>query len=133
MCSSYDRKPVALAIYIGLAGAAGSISRHVVGLGLARFGGRLPYATLAVNVLGAFVIGVAMAWFAARGQLDTRVRSVITVGFLGGFTTYSAFAFETVTLLEKKQAGLAAAYVALTLVAAGGCCYLGMLLGRALR
>ncbi len=124
-----------LALYIGLAGAAGSISRYLVGASVSRLGGRLPYGTLAVNVVGSFAIGFVLALFAARGQIemDSRARTVITVGFLGGFTTYSAFAVETVSMLEERHPTTAALYLAVTVVGAGVCCYLGILAGRALR
>ncbi|HUH01037.1 MAG TPA: CrcB family protein, partial [Kofleriaceae bacterium] len=83
------------ALLVAAAGAAGSVSRYLVGVWLVRTNERFPVATIAVNVLGAFAIGVLMAVFAARGDLDSRARIVVTTGFLGGFTTYSAFAYET--------------------------------------
>jgi CrcB protein len=122
------------ALAIAVFGALGSLSRHGVGVGLQRLlGVRFPYGTFAVNVIGSFLIGLAMAVFATRGELDSRLRIALTVGFLGGFTTYSSFAFETVGLLEKRQAALAAAYVSATLIAAGGACYAGVLVVRWLR
>jgi len=121
------------ALAIALAGAAGSLCRWGVGLALSRLGdGRMPWGTFAVNVLGSFVIGAAMAVFAARGELDSRLRMAITVGFLGGFTTYSSFAFETVTMLEERAPASAALYVGATLVAAGTSCAAGIYLARSL-
>lgn len=122
-----------LALYIGLAGALGSMARHLVGVGLARYSGRLPWGTFVVNVVGSLVIGFAMALFAQRGELDSKLRFAITTGFLGGFTTYSAFAFETVGLLEDKKVGVAAGYVALTFAGAAAACWLGIVVARALR
>ncbi len=122
-----------LALYIGLAGAAGSISRHLVGIGLARHSERLPWGTFAVNVIGSMLIGFVMAMFAARGELDSRLRFAITTGFLGGFTTYSAFALETVGLLEDKKVTMAALYVGMTFVCAAVACWIGIVAGRALR
>lgn len=122
-----------LALYIGIAGALGSVSRYVVGLGLARVSARVPWGTFAVNVLGSMTIGFLMAVFAVRGQLDSRLRLALTTGFLGGFTTYSSFAFETVGMLEKDKIGLAALYVSMTLAAAGGACWVGIMAGRSLR
>lgn len=122
-----------LAVYIGLAGAAGSVSRHLVGLGLARYSGRLPWGTFAVNIIGSMLIGFVMAMFASRGELDSKLRFALTTGFLGGFTTYSAFALESVGMLEDKKLGLAAVYVGLTFVGAAAGCWLGLVSGRALR
>lgn len=121
------------ALAIALAGAAGSLCRWGVGVALARLGdGRVPWGTFAVNVLGSFVIGATMALFAARGELDSRMRLAITVGFLGGFTTYSSFAFETVTMLEQRAPAAAALYVGGTLAAAGAACAAGIYVARAL-
>lgn len=119
---------------IALAGALGSLCRWGVGHVLSNAGGnpRWPWGTLAVNVAGSFLIGAVMALFAARGELDSRLRMAITIGFLGGFTTYSSFAYETVTLLDEGAPGLAALYVGTTLVAAGAACAVGIIAIRAL-
>ena len=122
-------------VYIALAGAAGSVARYLLAQGVQRVVAshtQVPVGTLAVNVIGAFAIGVVMAVFAARGELDSRVRIAISVGFLGGFTTYSAFAYETVTLLESDRVGTAALYVAATLFVAGAAAFGGILVGRAI-
>lgn len=119
------------AAVVAVAGAAGTLCRYgasVVGVRLC--GSRFPWATLVVNVVGAFLIGAVMASFAARGHLDGRLRVALTAGFLGGFTTYSAFAFETVTLAERRDTGLAVAYVAATLVFGLAACAAGVWLGR---
>lgn len=125
-------KPM-LALYVSLAGAAGTFCRYSVGVGLSRWSTRFPWGTFAVNVLGSFAIGVAMALFAARGELDARLRVAITTGFLGGFTTYSAFAYETVDLFERRHPGLAALYLTATFAAAALACWLGVSAARALR
>lgn len=122
------------AVYIAVAGALGSLCRWGLGLGVTRaLGSRLPWGTFAANVIGSFAIGFVMALFAQRGELDTRARLALTVGFLGGFTTYSAFAYETITLLEQRATGRAALYVALTLVLAAAACAAGIATARALR
>lgn len=124
-----------LALYIGLAGALGSMCRYWLGALVANAAGlktQLPVATLTVNVLGSLAMGVAVAIFASRGELDSKLRMAIAVGFLGGFTTYSSFALETVGLLEQRSANIAGLYVVLTLIAAGFACYLGLLIGRRL-
>ena len=120
-------------LWIGLAGALGSASRHWVGQLVARGGsGRIPVGTLSVNVLGSLVFGLVIAFFASRAQLDSKLRIAISVGFLGGFTTYSSFAYETVTFLEKKDLAGAASYVGLTLLCAGSACAAGLWAGRRL-
>ena len=119
-------------LYIALAGAAGSVSRYLLGEWIQRTAAaRIPMGTLAVNVIGSFVIGLVMTMYLARGEMDSRARIAITVGFLGGFTTYSSFAFETVTLIEKKQVASALLYIGLTLVTAALAATAGIALGRA--
>jgi CrcB protein len=121
------------AVYIAIAGALGSVGRYAVAKYIQdTSSSNFPWGTLAVNVLGSFLIGLLMAIFAARGELDSRLRLALTVGFLGGFTTYSAFALETITLVERKLYTSAAAYVGLTFVAAAVGCLLGLVVGRRL-
>ena len=119
------------AVWVGLAGGLGTLARYFVGLGSERWlPGRFPWGTLIVNLLGSFIIGFVIAAFAARGALEARTRVAITTGFLGGFTTYSAFAYDSVMMLERHHAKLFALYVGATLLVAMAGCYAGILLGR---
>ena len=125
-------KPVldaATAVAVAAAGAAGTLARWALAMAVPRTA-RLPWATLAVNVVGAFAIGAVVAALGSRGLADHRLRTVVTTGFLGVFTTYSAFALETVQLAESGHAASAAAYVALTLVAGLAACWAGLVVGR---
>lgn len=118
-------------VYIALAGAAGSVCRHLAGTAIThRAGGAFPYGTLLVNVTGSFCMGVVMALFALRGQLHSPLRIALTAGFLGGFTTYSAFALETIQLVENQRLAAAGAYVLMTLLAAAIACAAGLALVR---
>lgn len=122
-------------LYIAIAGAIGSVCRHLAGSALHRATAAktaLPIGTLVVNVVGCFAIGAVMAVFIARGEPNSRLRLAVTTGFLGGFTTYSAFALETVSLIEQQRAGIAAIYVATTLVAGAAACGCGLVIGKAL-
>ena len=124
-----------LALYIGLAGALGSMSRYGLGVWLSRSlqdKTTFPIGTLAVNIIGSLLIGLVVALFASRGELDSRTRIVITVGFMGGFTTYSSFALETVGLWEGRSISSAGLYVFFTLVGGGLACVAGLLIGRRL-
>ena len=116
--------------YVALAGAAGSVCRYLAGAAMQRVGGALPYGTLLINVTGSFCMGVVMALFALRGQLHAPLRLALTAGFLGGFTTYSAFAFETIQLVENDRLVAAGAYALMTLLAAALACAGGLALVR---
>ena len=105
-------------LWICLAGAAGTAARYLIGLwSVGRFGPTFPYGTLIVNLTGCFLIALVMDVAAARSWPET-TRLAVTVGFLGGFTTYSSFNQETIAMLASGATGAAAVNVAITL--AGG-------------
>ena len=117
-----------LLVFVG--GGLGSMARHGVNrAGLAFLGPGFPWWTLAVNVIGSFLIGLLAGLF---GALETgqNARLFLVTGFLGGFTTFSAFSLDTLTMWERGaqlEAGLyVLASVVLSLLAAG----VGLLLTR---
>jgi CrcB protein len=117
MCVDCNTFELMTAVWIAALGAAGSLARWGLSSLVQRpMGSRFPLGTLVVNFAGAALIGAVMALFALRNQLDTRLRLALTAGFLGGFTTYSSFAWETFDLLERRLYGRAAAYVGLTVL-----------------
>jgi fluoride exporter len=75
----------------------------------------LPLGTLAANIGGGFLIGMALAWFAAHPTVDPNLRLVVITGFLGALTTFSSFSAESLTLLQKDQWLWAAAHSAIHL------------------
>ena len=113
-------------LLVGLLGAAGSLARYGLGHLL---GGHAWLPTFVINVLGSFGIGLAIALLGTV----TAPRGVgITAGFFGGFTTYSAFAYQSVMLFERRAYGTLAAYVTLTLLGCFAACAAGVSLGRLL-
>ena len=118
-------------LYVALGGAIGASARHLLGGAMLRAAGPgFPYGTLCANVIGSFLMGVLVAWLAARASGDSAMRLFLGVGLLGGFTTFSAFSLDAVLLLEKKAYGPFMAYVggsvALSLLAL----MLGLMLAR---
>jgi CrcB protein len=94
-------------LWICAAGAAGTGLRHLVTLWAAgRWGATFPHGTLLVNIIGCFAIALVMQVSSAAGWPAT-IRLVLTTGFLGGFTTYSAFNQETLRLVDQGAGGLA--------------------------
>lgn len=118
---------------IGLAGALGTWCRYLVGLGASRaFGAAFPHGTLLVNLLGCFAMGAVAHVAASLPTLSVTLRLALTTGFLGGFTTYSAFNQETTTLLRGQAWGAGLGYFALTTVGSFAAGLLGLVLARRL-
>jgi CrcB protein len=119
--------------WVALGGAAGSVARFLSSQWIHALAGRgFPYGTLFVNVSGSLVMGFLYALLVDRMALGPEWRALLMVGFLGGFTTFSAFSMETVNLLAAHEFAKAAANIALSLVLCLGGAWLGLLLGRQL-
>jgi CrcB protein len=122
------------ALMVGLGGAVGSVLRFWLGgLMQHRFEATgFPAGTLAVNLLGCFAIGILAGAVETRHAFSPDLRLLLGAGLLGGFTTFSAFGNETVTLLRTGQAGLAAVNVVTNVVLGVGLAAAGRLASGAL-
>jgi CrcB protein len=95
---------VKLALLVALGGAAGSLLRWMLSSGVQRLSGSMfPWGTFTVNVAGSLAIGFIGALALERAQLSPAMRHLLIAGLLGGFTTFSAFSYETLTLLREGQ------------------------------
>lgn len=102
-------------LQVALGGALGAALRYLTGIGVVRLVGHgFPLAIITVNVLGSFLMG-AFVVFAAQRSL-THLGPLVMTGFLGGFTTFSAFSLETVTLFQRGETAQAAAYVLISVI-----------------
>lgn len=101
-------------LLVALGGAIGAAARFLTGAGLLRLLGpqEFPLAIITVNVLGSFVMGLFVVLAAHKGL--SHLNPFVMTGVLGGFTTFSAFSLEAVTLMERGQIGLAGVYVGLS-------------------
>ncbi|MFA5949372.1 MAG: fluoride efflux transporter CrcB [Hyphomicrobium sp.] len=98
-----------------LGGAVGSGARHLVNITAARMMGiAFPWGTLTVNLLGCFLMGVVIEALALKYQGSLELRTLIATGFLGGFTTFSAFSLDVVSLMEKGETAVAVGYAAVS-------------------
>jgi CrcB protein len=96
---------------VALGGAIGASARHLTHVAVLRgLGAGFPWATLIVNVAGAFLMGLLAVWLAERGAM--RLAPFLMTGILGGYTTFSAFSLDALALWERGLGAQAAAYVA---------------------
>ena len=117
-------------LWVCLGGAIGSGLRYLAGLGAARvLGLAFPYGTFVVNLLGSFVMGGLMVLANERQLFAAPLRLALTTGLMGGFTTYSSFAYESLQYLQQRAWLAAIGYVALTLCACLAACALGYAVG----
>lgn len=118
-------------ILLAAAGGAGAICRWgLAGLVQRLTGERFPLGTLAVNLLGCLLFGFAWGWLEARAGFSPQTRAIVLTGFLGAFTTFSTFAFETTNLLQSGQLAAAALNVGLQTVLGVGLVFAGLALAQ---
>ncbi|WP_411282073.1 fluoride efflux transporter CrcB [Gemmatimonas sp.] len=122
--------PMLIAVAVG--GATGSVARYVVGVLMLRTSGGFPVSTLSINVVGSFLIGLLARLFDAPDHNQV-LRVALTVGLCGGFTTFSTFSAEAVTLLQQGKAGRAVLYVSVSVVAGVLATLAGLMVGRSSR
>ena len=118
-------------IWVALGGALGSVCRYGVGLLAGRLGLGFALPTFAVNATGSFAIGLVLMLLLARG-VDPAWRLLLVTGFLGGYTTFSSFAFDALRLIEEGRPAEAALYVAGTTLVGLLACAGGIAVGRTL-
>jgi CrcB protein len=112
-------------------GGIGAAARYwLSGIVYQRFGSEFPSGTLLVNAIGCFLIGFLMSMMEDRFVLYPSLRIFLTIGILGGFTTFSSFSFETIALLRDGELFYASANILLSLVVCLGGTWLGFSLGK---
>ena len=117
------------ALAIAAGGAAGTLARFGISAWMAPVTLRFPFATLLINVVGSFLIGwLGGEWSPVK---DLTVRAALTIGFCGGFTTFSTFSIETVRMLHLGEARRAAAYAVASVVLSVSAAALGVAAARA--
>jgi len=119
--------PVLLQVALG--GALGASLRFLSGAMILRaMGSGFPYGTMFVNVIGSFLMGAFVIFAAHRGL--TYLSPFVMTGLLGGFTTFSAFSLETVTLMERGAFGYAALYVSMSVILSVTGLFLGLMAAK---
>jgi len=103
-------------VSVALGGALGALARYAVSSWLNTSSAKLPWGTLAVNVLGSFVMGILFVLILERAKLPLEMRPLLMTGFLGAFTTFSTFSLETLTLIHEGHVIAAIFYVLLSVI-----------------
>lgn len=119
-------------IAVGVGGAFGSMLRYAIAYwSVERLGPGFPWHTVAINVAGSFLIGVVAVYAQSSVGMSPYVGTFVTVGVLGGFTTFSTFSFDTVTLFSEGAPQLALAYCAGSVILGVAAALAGIALARA--
>jgi len=118
-------------LLIVLCGGAGSLARYLTGMAVtARLGSRFPWGTLAANVAGSFLIGLIMTLLTERVTVSPNWRFALVVGFLGGYTTFSSFEWETFAAVREGGFWIGAANVAGSVTLGYAAVWVGSMLAR---
>ena len=114
-------------VYVAIGGALGAMLRY--SLNYLPVSTAFPFKTMIANIVGSFIIGVIAGVADIKG-VDERLSLLLKVGFCGGFTTFSTFSLETMTLIEKGDWGVAAIYASTSVIVCVLCCVAGVALAK---
>ena len=112
-------------LYIGVGGFIGAVSRYLLSRYINNLLPSFPFGTLTVNIIGSFVLGFIIYSISAGKNISPEMRDFITIGMVGGFTTMSAFAYESFRLMELNQLMLFAMNIALNVILCIAAIYVG--------
>lgn len=116
---------------VGLGGAMGAMGRYFTSSLMMKFMTLgFPIGTLSINILGSFAMGIIIEILALYGHLGQEWRGFLTIGLLGGFTTFSAFSLEAALMIERNEFGYAALYVGSSVLLCVGGLFLGLAVVR---
>jgi fluoride exporter len=125
--------PLTASLLVAIGGGIGALCRYWLGQWtLATLGNGWPWGTLMANVAGGLAMGLIVEWAALRGGIGPQLKLLLTVGVLGGFTTFSAFSLEAAQMIERGDLGQAAGYALVSVVASIAALFAGMMLVRTL-
>jgi CrcB protein len=118
-------------LFIAIGGAIGSVLRFLTTVLVSKFwSNHFPLATFMVNVIGCFLIGILMGFLTKNALDNSNLKYFLVTGFCGGFTTFSAFGIENVTLLQNNNTILAFAYMAVSILLSLFAVWLGLFVAK---
>ena len=113
-----------LILSVGTGAAVGGILGDLISIWLKPEVSKFPWATLLVNLLGSFILGLIISYF-SKNEGSTPVKLMLTTGFCGGFTTFSAFSMELVLMLQKSEYLPAGLYILASIIGGLGLAWMG--------
>lgn len=120
-----------MVLWVAGGGAVGAAGRYLVSMALLRaLGPQFPWGTLTVNILGSFLMGLLAGLAAHKLDISPEWRAFLTIGVLGGFTTFSAFSLDVSVLMARKDFWLAGGYIAASVMLAIAALFAGLALAR---
>ncbi len=118
---------------VGIGGFIGAIARFALGSYIGnRMGSRFPYGTFVINISGSFLIGFILTVLAQRTDASPNWRYLIPIGFIGAYTTFSTFEYETLRTVQDGQILIGLANISLSVIAGFAAVWVGVIAGRAL-
>lgn len=118
-------------LWVGLGGFFGAVARFSVGIWIAeRLGTRFPYGTFFINISGCFLIGFLMTLVARQPSIPPAFRLIFPIGFVGAYTTFSTFEYETLVNVQAGQISVGIYNVVFSLIVGFVAVWIGMILGR---
>lgn len=118
-------------LYIAVGGAIGSVLRYLTSVLVNKYwNNHFPLATFITNVLGCFLIGLLLGILQKNNLADSNLKWFLITGFCGGYTTFSAFGIENITLLQSNNSGLAFVYIALSVILGLFAVWLGLFVSK---
>lgn len=120
-------------VVVAIGGAIGSVSRYLIGNFISKnYHGSFPMGTFLINILGCFLMGLFMSALIQKELTDTTWRLFLCVGLLGGFTTYSSFGYEALTMMTQGKTLMAGMYAGCSIVVGLFAAITGMLVAKVL-
>jgi CrcB protein len=114
---------------IAIGGSVGSILRYLTALAIEKYYGTFfPLATFLVNIAGCLIIGLTMGWLEKNQLMNSNLKWLLVTGFCGGFTTFSAFGYENIQLLQNNNMGMAFLYIGGSIIVGLGSVWLGLMM-----
>jgi len=119
-------------LYVALGGGLGAAARYLTSEWAGRQLGSFPYGTMIVNIAGSLLMGLVIGWLLSKSAGSENLKLFLATGFLGGFTTFSAFSLDAMNLLEAKSYGAFSAYVGGSVILAILALMIGLIIARKL-